>query len=425
MQSPRSILRHFRDHLPRRTVRLRLTAVYGGLFLVSGAALLTITDSLWSGSSQEEVTLPKGAAARFVQGLPFKPPRENFVRAKGTAISSVTPRQIRLVGHSLVGLRTQQQASDLHELIIYSAIAIAIMAVLSIVLGWLMAGRVLRPLRTITSTARDISATNLHERLELSGPDDELKELGDTFDRLLERLDASFQSQRQFVANASHELRTPLATMRASIDVAVAKPGELAEQTAALADRLRDELDQIDRLLDSLLALARGQRGPIGDEAVLSLDDAVSSAIERRAGAISYMDLELEVGRCPDASIKGSQPLISRLVENVIDNAITHNRRGGWLKVRTEVAGGSARLVVENGGEVLDDESVQALVQPFRRLGAARTGSDGGTGLGLSIVSAIAEAHDGTLQLHPLSGGGLQVVIDLPLAVRTLEGVAT
>jgi signal transduction histidine kinase len=272
--------------------------------------------------------------------------------------------------------------------------------------------------------ARDISATNLHERLELQGPDDELKELGDTFDDLLERLEGSFDSQRQFVANASHELRTPLSTMRASLDVAMAKPGPLPEQTVVLAGRIREELDHVDQLLESLLALARAQRGPAADEATVSLDHLVAAAIERRAGAIADRHLTVEQERCAEASVTGSATLLARLVENLVDNAVKHNGAGGWIRAATEVAGDRVRLVVENGGPALDADSVDELAQPFRRLGSERTGSDTGSGLGLSIVAAVAESQGGALELHARPAGGLRVVVDLPVAVGELVGAS-
>jgi signal transduction histidine kinase len=361
---------------------MRLALVYWTLFLVSGAALLAITLALFQGS-------------RTVHALGSPPAIPPLV---------------------------EQHRSVLHELLIVSGIALGIMAVPSIALGWLVAGRFLRPLRTITTTTRHISATNLQERLNLAGPDDELKELGDTFDDLLARLERSFQFERRFIANASHELRTPLATMRASLDVAMAKPGPVPPQTIALADRLRGELDRVDRLLESFLALAQAQYGRVGGESACSLRDIVSRAIERNAGGISQMEINVDHEEGPEAWVFGSETLLSRMVENVIDNAVKHNEPGGWVRVKTPVEEPLARLVVENGGPTLAQEEVENLTQPFRRLGEERTGSDRGSGLGLSIVQSIAEVHGGTLELHALSDGGLRVVIALPLAVGTTAG---
>lgn len=425
-----------RPHLPRRTVRLRLTLLYGGLFLASGAVLLVITDVLWGNATKNQgdvaIWAVRGVIGDIVTRTP--PPDLNPHVLKNFQNGAVSPvfgasrqtpvsgTQIRLVRNALAGFRTQQHSIDVHQLIIFSAIAIAIMALIAVVLGWLMAGRVLRPVRTITTAARDISVLNLHERLRLRGPDDELKELGDTFDCLLERLEGSFQSQRQFVANASHELRTPLATMRAALDVAMAKPARTPEQTSILADRLHEELVHMDQLLEGLLALARAERGSISDDATLSLDDFVSAAIGRRAPAISYMDIDVDHEQCPDAWVGGNEMLLSRMVGNIIDNSITHNDHGGWVRATTAVVGPCARLTVENGGQVIDEENIEELTQPFRRAGAERTRSDTGSGLGLSIVASVADAHGGRLELTALSGGGLRVVVELPLAARTLAG---
>jgi signal transduction histidine kinase len=385
------LARHsFRPRLPRRTIRVRLAVLFVAVFLASGAALLAVTVGVWQG------------------------------RTGGT---TVTPARAGSLRNPAVGVT--QHSSDRRELLIASGIALGIMGGLSLALGWLVAGRFLRPLRTITTTAREISATNLHARLNLAGPDDELRELGGTFDELLARLERSFAFERQFVANASHELRTPLAGMRASLDVAMAKPGPVSPHIVTLAGRLRRELDHADRLLESFLTLAQTQHGPVADQSTLSLADLVRVVIERRAGAISAMGLGVEQQECPDAWVTGSETLLSRMVENVIDNSISHNQPGGWVRVTTAVEGQLARLVVENGGPVLDPDEVNELTGPFRRIGAERTGSEKGAGLGLAIVSSIADVHGGTLDLEARGEGGLRVAIALPLAVRTRAGAPT
>jgi signal transduction histidine kinase len=274
----------------------------------------------------------------------------------------------------------------------------------------------------MTTTTREISATNLHQRLHLTGPDDELKELADTFDQLLDRLERSFAFERQFVANASHELRTPLAGMRTSLDVAMAKPGLLPPHILTLADRLRRELDRVDRMLESFLTLAHSQHEPLADQSTVSLADLARLAIERRADLISTLGVSVEHHECPDAWVAGSETLLSRMIENVIDNSIRHNQPGGWVSIATAAESQFARLVVENGGPILDPDEVKELTQPFRRIGAERTGQDKGAGLGLAIVASIAEAYDGTLDVQARSDGGLRVAIMLPLAVRTAAG---
>jgi hypothetical protein len=294
------------------------------------------------------------------------------------------------------------------------------MAVIAFVLGWVVAGRALRPLQTITTTTRQISEENLHERLALPGPPDELKDLGDTIDGLLARLEVAFDAQRRFVANAAHELRTPLTMMRTSIDVAVGKPGPVPPEVTILAGKLREGLDQSDRLVESFLALARAQQGTLTGLASVSLPQLVSATLAARSEAIAARDLQVQQ-TLGDAGVIGSETLLTRLVENLIDNAIRYNAPGGFIGVGTAGNGAAARLVIESDGPLLDERKVQELGQPFRRLGADRTASDRGVGLGLSIVAAIAAAHGGSLDLHARPEGGLQVVIMLPHARRRRE----
>ena len=385
-----------RKLLPRRSVRLRLTALYGVLFLLSGAVLLAITSGVVL--AQSSVTAPMPPAGQ-----------QNPQSALARAQARIQQLQAELAAHTAHGVS--------HQLLVGSAIALGIMAVASAVLGWIIAGRVLRPLRVITAATRRISADSLHERLALTGPRDELTDLADTIDGLLGRLEGAFAAQRRFAANASHELRTPLTTMRAAVDVAVAKPGPVPEQTIALAGRLRAELDRVDGLLDSLLALARARHGVLPGRAVLSLGALAAASLAARTGAITARKLAVHNTDSPGGAwVAGSQPLLARMVDNVIDNAIGHNVDGGWISVATGADGAVALLAVETGGEVLDQRRVDQLAQPFHRLGADRTGSRAGAGLGLSIVAAIAEAHGGTLDLRARPTGGLRVAIALPLA---------
>jgi signal transduction histidine kinase len=375
----------FRPRKSRRTIRVRLAVLVFAVFVASGAALLAVTVAVWQATT-------------------------GYHTAHAPAGSLPNPA---------VGIA--QHSSDSHQLLIAAGIALATAAGLSLAVGWLVAGRFLRPLRTITETAKEISATNLHERLNLAGPDDELKELGDTFDELLARLERSFAFERQFVANASHELRTPLAGMRTSLDVAMAKPGPVPPQFVTLADRLGRELDHVDRLLESFLTLAQTQHAPLADQSTVSLAELARVAIERHTDAVSTMGLTVE--QQPDeAWVTGSQTLLARMVDNVIDNAIGHNQPGGWVRVTTPVVDKHAQLVVENGGPVLDPDQVKQLTQPFRRIGAERTGQDNGAGLGLAIVSSIVEVHGGTLSLAALPEGGLRVAITLPMSLRTRVG---
>jgi signal transduction histidine kinase len=368
--------------LPRRSVRARLTVLYSALFLLSGAVLLAIT-----GGVGASVSHASSAAAGSPQ--------------------QAQPEAAHI--HAAVS----------HSLLVGSAVALGVMTVVSLVLGWVVAGRVLRPLRQMTAATQRISEDNLHERLAMPGPADELTDLADTIDGLLERLEGAFAAQRRFVANASHELRTPLTTMRACVDVAVAKPEPVPAPTVALAGRLRTELDRVDRLLDGFLVLARAQHGDLPGQATLSLEYVVSAALAARAEAIAARHLVVHHTTDPDGTwVQGSQALLARMVDNVIDNAITHNTDGGWIVATTGADGRQACLMVETGGDVLDPELAGQLAQPFRRLRADRTGSDDGAGLGLSIVAAIASAHRGALDLQARPEGGLRVVITLPLAAQ-------
>jgi signal transduction histidine kinase len=289
------------------------------------------------------------------------------------------------------------------------------MAVASVVLGRFLAGRVLRPLRAVTAATRRISADNLHERLALRGPADEVTGLADTIDGLLERLEGAFAAQRRFVANAAHELRTPLATMRAALDVAAAKPGPVPAQTIVLADRVRAELDQVDRLLEGFLMLARMQHDALSDRAPVPLDRVLAASAAARAADIAERGLSVDdSGVRPGVLAPGSRTLLTRLVDNLVDNAVVHNREGGRIRVAAAADGAVARLTVETDGPVLDPVRLARLGQPFQRLGADRTG--GGSGLGLSIVAAIATAHGGGLDLSARPEGGLRAVVTLPAA---------
>jgi hypothetical protein len=396
-----------RLRLPGRTVRVRLTATYGILFLVSGAVLLAIASGV--------------AVARSASTQVSAAPNQ------AVPVSRLAQAQARIqeLQAQLQNLQSQAASPPGQDrlsanLLIASLIALAIMTVISVAVGWLIAGRALRPVRKMTAAAQRISEDSLHERLALHGPKDELKELGDTIDSLLERLEVAFNAQRRFVANASHELRTPLTTMRAAIDVALAKPEPAPPQTVALAGRLHTELDRIERLLEAFLVLARAQHRSMPGQAVLPLDYIVGSALADQAAAIMAMDLTVQdTSSQGGAWVAGSQALLSRMVENVIDNAVCHNTPGGWIAITTRARGGGARLVVENGGQVLDQQQVAELSQPFRRLEADRIGTDKGSGLGLSIVAAIAEAHGGTLDLRARPGGGLRVCVELPVAAAT------
>ena len=365
----------------RPTVRWRLTLLYSVLFLVCGAGLLAITYWLF---------------ANFA----ISPPKPRL----GSPASA----------YNVTIALAHQRAIGLHRLKVWSGIALAIMFVVSGALGWIVAGRVLAPLRTITAAAERISETNLHERLAMSGPRDELRLLADTIDRLLERLQDAFEAQRRFVANASHELRTPLAMMRTTLDVAIAKPGGVPRQTHELDAELRVDLDHADRLLEGFLALARAQNGQPDGRARVALEPLIGAALSAREDQIADKGLTVETHLAPVVTT-GSPTLLGRMIENVIENAVCHNQPGGSIELTlVPLDGEQAQVIVESSGPRLDQYAVTQLAQPFRRLSEDRTGSQNGHGLGLSIVAAIVAAHDGRLDLWARPEGGLGVHITLP-----------
>jgi signal transduction histidine kinase len=299
-----------------------------------------------------------------------------------------------------------------HELLIRSGIALGLTAVISIALGWLVAGRVLRPVRTISTTARQISASNLNERLRLDGPDDEFRELAETLDDLLGRLEASFGSQRRFVANASHELRTPLTAERTLLQVALDDPGTTNEGWRSTAKEALACNDEQKRLIEALLALASSEAGLAHRERV-DLPGICRDVLLRPDPGICALGLHMETALGP-AALDGDPELIERLVANIIDNAIGHNVIGGHVRVATAVTEDKAVLTVTNTGPVIPGGDVDRLFQPFQRLDPGRTHHKDGHGLGLSIVRAIADALDATITATPRPHGGLRIEVTFP-----------
>ncbi len=324
-------------------------------------------------------------------------------------------RQLETLAHAY-------QSKELQQLLIESGVALGIMALLSIGLGWVVAGRVLRPLRVITSATRDISVSNLHERLSLHGPDDELKELGDTIDGLLERLDASFRSQRQFVANASHELRTPLARQRALAQVALSDPDATADSLRAAHERILASGEQQEQLIDALLTLSRVQAGAVTRSAV-DLAPLVRELLTARRAEAEARGVRV-IPSLVSAPLRGDPHLVERLVANLLDNALRHNVPGGTVVVRTAPRAGGDWLEIANDGPEVDPGQIERLYEPFERLGAERTNAGDGFGLGLCIVKAIATAHGATLTVAARPAGGLTVEVLFPLDL-TPPGSAT
>ena len=411
-----------RPYLPRRTVRLRLTLLYGSLFLLSGAGLLAITYVFVSKATDNACVSPgKGASVcGFSSGSGLSHGQARSVQVSGGAVTragtgiprvlagpkGLTSKQMQAQAHQIQALAAQQHTTELHQLLIRSGIALGIMGLLSIVLGWIVAGRVLRPLRTITAAARDISATNLHQRLALAGPDDKLKELGDTFDGLLTRLEASFQSQRQFVANASHELRTPLARQRALAQVALGDPDATVESLRLAHERVLNSGEQQEQLIEALLTLSRVQGGTQRQESC-DLGTIMGEVLASRMSEADLRGLRVSVA-LESAPTVGDPRLVERLAINLLDNALRHNEPWGTVEVATGTRAGHAVLFVANDGPVVRTQDIDRLFEPFQRLGAERTSSGEGFGLGLCIVKAVAGVHGAQIATRTRPRGGLR-----------------
>lgn len=395
--------------LPAPTIRLRLTLVYGGLFLCSAAALLAITYVLVNHQYTGSFFISSGRKAVFaVQGT-----KGNTVRVLPSPSDLLgVPVGPKSLATEKLGLAAAQGQSDaaLHKLFVDSALALTVMAVLSLWLGWVIAGRALRPLRTITDTAREISASNLHRRLALDGPDDELKQLGNTVDGLLARLEKSFDAQRQFVANASHELRTPLTLERTLLELALSDPNASIDSYRHTCEQLLAVGDQQERLIDALLTLSRSQRG-LDNRQPVDLAGIAAAA----AAAVEHDKLVVDTTLEP-AQTSGNPRLVERLVANLLSNAMQHNVDGGTVDLVTETRDGRALLTVTNTGPAIPPGELERLFQPFQRLGTARTSGTDGFGLGLSIVKAIADAHDARITTEALADGGLRVQVSFHAA---------
>jgi signal transduction histidine kinase len=367
---------------PAPTIRLRLTVMYGLVFLITGAVLLTIGYALVSDNISAHHQFPHFGHPVF--------PDSNLIQAVGRKITS----------------------DALHRLLIEYLFALGVMTMIAVGSGWWLAGRALRPLRDITATARRVSGENLGERIALVGPADELKELADTFDGMLERLDAAFASQRHFVANASHELRTPLAIMRTEVDVTMADPEASQQELRAMGEAIRETIDRCERLIESLLMLARSE-GAKGREESVDLAALAADCITDLHARAEEADVTVKDHLAP-AWTHGEPGLLERMIANLIDNGIRHNESGGFLDVSTRSSNGRVELVVANGGRRIDPADAETLADPFRRLNR----SIGGFGLGLSIVKSVAQAHGGTAEITAPDTGGLRVRIELPASPR-------
>jgi signal transduction histidine kinase len=404
----RPVMAALRSRLPRRTVRLRLTLLYGGLFLAAGVALLGITYLLVERNTDVPVVAVPNAVSVDEDPASAPPVRP---RVEGDleigAVPSPTEEIVRAVAN-------EQHTFQMRQLLVQSGVALAAMAVLSMGLGWVVAGRVLRPLRTITATARSISTTNLRQRLTLEGPDDELKELGDTFDDLLDRLQAAFDAQRRFVANASHELRTPLTLSRALLQMTVTDPHATVESFRATCQDVIAVGEDQERLIEALLVLARSERG-LDHREPLDLSAVAGDVLLARQPEVERLHLELStvLDRAP---IDGDGRLAERLVVNLVENALRHNVTTGRIEVATGSRAGRSYLSVANTGPVVPSDQVDRLFQPFQRLSTGSTSNTDGVGLGLAIVRAIADAHGANIAVAANVDGGLHIEVTFPPA---------
>jgi signal transduction histidine kinase len=301
--------------------------------------------------------------------------------------------------------------------------ALLLVTLASVVAGWVIAGRALRPISAITATARSISDRTLDARIALHGPRDELRELADTFDSMLERLEAAFESQRRFVANASHELRTPLAIVRTELDVTLDDPSASADELRAMAHIVRDANERMERLIASLLALASSEAGIVHPRHA-DLAALVAPALERESAFGPEGALQLETTLEP-APVLGDAVLLERLAANLVENAVRYNATVGWVRVATGVERGETTLRVINPGARIEPAEVESLLEPFRRLESSRARATGGYGLGLAVVRAVAQAHGGRVAVLAPREGGLEVTVSLPLAPAAAGEPAT
>jgi signal transduction histidine kinase len=360
----------------RPTVRLRMTLLYAGVFFVAGALLLSVS----------------------------------YVLVRQALLDPANLRNVAGDWNHNVAVQHDVADTTLPKLRNYYVIALAAMTGLSVLLGWAMAGRVLRPLQRITATAKRVSQDNLDERIGLDGPRDELKELADTFDGMLGRLSAAFASQRRFVANASHELRTPLTVIRTELDVTLADPDATTTDLRAMGETVRDATLDTERLIQALLTLARSEAGVTRRDPVDLADCARIAVAQTGADALAR---DLAVRPVLDAApVRGDRRLLERLVANLVENAVRHNVDGGTVEIRTASAAGRSTVEVHNDGAIVPPDAVPSLLEPFQRLDRGARGD--GVGLGLSIVRSVAEAHGGSVELRARPAGGLVVRVSLP-----------
>ncbi len=381
---------------PRLTVRARLTLLYTGLFAVCGAIVVAVSYIL--------------VARLEPQGQGQQAPASFLARCRSEQLSPHPNDRLLAKCNAyfqLQGARHQRDVT-LSHLLQYSLITLAVVIALAAVLGWIAAGRALRPVHRITAAARAASEHNLSARVALRGPRDELHELAETFDEMLDQLQAAFEGQQRFIANASHELRTPLAVMRATIDVVLDNPESTPDDLRGMATDIRAAVDHAEHLIAALLILARNERG-------LTIHEQVDLATitEDVLDLADSGDLDLHTTLEP-AIISGDPVLAERLIANLVDNAARYNATGGEIWISTSTEAGTSQLTVANTGPLISSADADRIFQPFQRLD--ERASHDGFGLGLTIVASIAAVHRGTATARPREGGGLSVIVRIPSA---------
>jgi signal transduction histidine kinase len=408
--------------LPRKprvyglTIRTKLTLWYGSLFFLAGVLLIAINfllvrDSLVPAPDKARAAVEEAFGLQPGALEPPRPGAPGDDEGHGQPMWILDNGVLISVPELLSQAQSELKAEALRQLWVWSLVALAIMTVITFGSAWLLAGRMLRPLHAITSTARRLSGTTLHERIALRGPRDELTDLADTFDSMLARLDAAFTAQKEFVANASHELRTPLTIIRTEVEVALGDPHvsrrELREMGAAIAEAV----DRSEQLIDGLLVLASTDQAPVLVD--LDLADIAHREVSVAANEADGRGLRLELDLRP-APVSGERALLERMVGNLVENAIRHNATGGCFSVKTWSEAGRAVLEIANEGPAVPPEEVQRLFERFYRPDRSRSRKTGGFGLGLSIVKAVVAAHKGSVELEAPEAGGLRVTVSLP-----------
>ncbi|MFJ8602043.1 sensor histidine kinase [Streptomyces shenzhenensis] len=387
----------------RPTIRIRLTLLYGGMFLIAGILLLSIIYLL----AAQAINTGNQPLFKIVSFTALKVSSDDCpaINTASLPLSDFNEAISQCVDH--------QRQVALDNLLSRSLLALLGLAVIAFAFGYAMAGRVLSPLGRITRTARAVAGSDLSRRIELDGPDDELKELADTFDEMLERLQRAFTAQQRFVGNASHELRTPLAINRTLLEVQLSDPNAPVE-LQQLGKTLLATNERSEQLVEGLLLLARSDN-QIVERKPVDLAEVASQAIDQIHAEAEAKGVRITGERKP-AVVQGNGVLLERIALNLVQNAVRYNvPEDGWVEVTTEVQHGRAVLSVANTGPVVPAYEIDNLFEPFRRLRTERTGSDKGVGLGLSIVRSVTRAHGGHISAQPREGGGLVMRVTLPM----------